>query len=147
MLKWVNNNILYLGVITIIFTTCFLLFKQDLYSAIQMIAVLIMAIISIAIISKKRNAIYAIIILAPISIPLPLELLNLRLSFPTEFLTLLLIITSGTLLFITEKYNKQIVYHPIAIILLLLTFHLKIMFLYRSQVIWTSFDFSNYQKV
>jgi len=119
MIKWINNNIHYLGITIIIVITCLFFFIEDIDSVKNIVIVLTMGIISIIVISNKRNAIYAIIILAPVSIPLYIELLSLKLSFPSEFLTLLLIITAGTTLLISEKFDKKIVFHPIAIILLL----------------------------
>lgn len=119
MIKWINNNVHYIGVAILILITCFFFFIEDIESAKIIIAVLTMGIISIIVLSNKRNAIYAIIILAPISIPLYIEILSLKLSFPSEFLTLLVIITSGITLIISEKFDKKIVFHPIAIILFL----------------------------
>jgi len=119
MIKWINKNVLYIAIAILLSVTSILFYKEDIASAKIIIAILTMGIISFLVLSNKKYAIYAIITLAPTSLPLYIEILDFKLSFPTEFLTLLLIITSGITLIFSEKFNKRIVFHPISIILFL----------------------------
>lgn len=118
MYKWINNNISLIGVAIILFVTSFFYYTENNTAPSIIIAVLIMAILSILVIDSKKIAIYSTIALAPISIPVYIEFLSLELSFPTEFITLLLVIIMGVNLFVNEKYERNILSHPISIILI-----------------------------
>jgi len=119
MLKRLNINLMVIGLVLILLITSYFLFIEDIESTQALAGLLVMTILSIFVLSNKKIAIYSIIALAPISIPIYFEVLSLELSFPTEFTTLLLIVTLGTTLFLTEKFDKKILFHPISILLFL----------------------------
>jgi len=119
MLKWLNNNIYSLGVVFILLITSYFFFVEDTKAPEIISAILVMTILSIFVLGNKKIAIYSIIALAPISIPIYVEVLSLKLSFPSEFVTVLLIITMGSSFFVNEKFSRKILFHPISIILLI----------------------------
>ena len=119
MTRWSGNTIYYLGILIILSITSYFFYLEDIASTYIIIAALLMTIISFIVLNNKKIAIYSIIALAPISVPLYIEVLSLKLSFPSEFLTILLIIVGGINLFMTEKFDKKIVFHPLSIILFL----------------------------
>lgn len=119
MLKKINHHLPIIGLVLILLITSYFFFMEDVESPKILAGLMLMAILSIFVLSSKKIAIYSIIILAPISIPVYFEFLSLELSFPTEFATLLLIITLGTTLFLTEKLDQKILFHPLSILLFL----------------------------
>lgn len=119
MYKWLVDNIYIFGVAIILVITSYFFYVEDVDSPAIMIAILIMVILSIVVLSNKKIAIYSIIALSPISLPIYISFLSLEISFPTEFITLILIITLGSVLFINEKFNKNIILHPISILLII----------------------------
>ena len=118
MLKWLNNNINKIGIVFIVSITSYFFLIENLAATRVLAAILLMTIISFLVLNSKKIAIYSIIALAPISIPVYIEVLSLKLSFPSEFITVLLIITMGSSYFINEKLEKKIIFHPISILLL-----------------------------
>lgn len=61
----------------------------------------------------------AVILLAPISVPIELTQFDMKMSFPTEFATMILAIMLTIKLVYYERFNWKIVKHPVAIILIL----------------------------
>jgi hypothetical protein len=116
MYKWLVDNIYIFGIAIILVVTSYFFYVEDVDSPAIMIAILIMAILSIFVLSNKKIAIYSIIALCPISLPIYISFLSLEISFPTEFITLILIITLGSVLFINVNFNKNIILDPISIL-------------------------------
>ncbi len=63
-------------------------------------------------------AINGLIFLAPLSISVGMDSMGLKMSFPAEFLTLVLVILLGARLLYYEKFSLKIVKHPLSILLL-----------------------------
>ncbi len=69
----------------------------------------------------SRNLSYAInglILFAPLSLSVGMENLGLKMSFPTEFFTLVLVILLGVRFVYYERFSLAIVKHPLSIILI-----------------------------
>lgn len=81
---------------------------------------ILLGLIGVVLLSSKMSyAINGLIFLAPLSISVGMDNLGLKISFPTEFLTLLLMVLLGMRLIYYENFSSAIVKHPISILLII----------------------------
>ncbi len=118
ILQWWSKISDYAWVLVVMTICAFLLYWQDFTSLQLMAGLLAGTVFSVAVLANRKLAIYAIILFAPISVPVYFEVLSLKLSFPSEYATFLLMIAAASLFFVNEKLDRNILFHPISIILM-----------------------------